>query len=250
MTTREGDGIEPGQSEQPDVASPSTRQIGQANAEPSRKQHVCTYENCNKSFTRSDHLQRHKLNHGTGKACPRCSVHFNRPDLLDRHLARHRRKDEEAGGYGLGVVETRKRMWRDPDGNLVTKRPTLSHNNSATNSRQNLPNLENELQKAFNGNTEMSRTIKGPPTSEVKGSHSSPKDRQQISTRPISTEHQWGLDSVIPSNSDIPDTCEFLTNSSWGSQLDSTHNPFDDMFNPDTGSITMNRGKICLLTVM
>ena len=43
----------------------------------------------------------------------------------DRHLMRHKQKDEEAGGIGLGVVETRKRSWRDVEGNLVTKRPSL-----------------------------------------------------------------------------------------------------------------------------
>ncbi|OQU98513.1 Fungal specific transcription factor domain-containing protein [Cladophialophora immunda] len=34
-------------------------------------------------------------------------------------------KDEEAGGEGLGIVATRKRLWRDADGNIVSKRPSL-----------------------------------------------------------------------------------------------------------------------------
>ncbi|OQO11598.1 hypothetical protein B0A48_03325 [Cryoendolithus antarcticus] len=70
--------------------------------------HVCNWDGCGKTFQRSDHLQRHTLNHTTGD---------------NRHLARHRQKDEEAGGEGLGVVSTRKRLWRDAEGNLVTKRP-------------------------------------------------------------------------------------------------------------------------------
>ena len=45
----------------------------------------------------------------------------------DRHLIRHKQKDEEAGGVGLGVVETRKRLWRDADGNIVHKRPSLTN---------------------------------------------------------------------------------------------------------------------------
>lgn len=53
-------------------------------------------------------------------------------------MARHREKDEEAGGEGLGVLATRKRLWRDGEGNIVnarrpsytqegTKRRQLSH---------------------------------------------------------------------------------------------------------------------------
>ena len=36
----------------------------------------------------------------------------------DRHMLRHQQKDKEAGGEGLGVVCTRKRLWRDADGNI------------------------------------------------------------------------------------------------------------------------------------
>lgn len=38
-------------------------------------------------------------------------------------MDRHRQRDEEAGGEGMGVVETRKRLWEDEDGNVVKKRP-------------------------------------------------------------------------------------------------------------------------------
>ncbi|KAH6654047.1 fungal-specific transcription factor domain-containing protein [Truncatella angustata] len=63
-------------------------------------------------------------NHGIGDAtCPRCSAHFKRPDLLERHLNRHRQKDAEAGGEGAGVLNTRKRSWRAPDGSVVPKKP-------------------------------------------------------------------------------------------------------------------------------
>ncbi|PVI01568.1 hypothetical protein DM02DRAFT_590845, partial [Periconia macrospinosa] len=43
----------------------------------------------------------------------------------DRHTARHRQKDEEAGREGSGILNTRKRMWKDADGNIVTKKPAL-----------------------------------------------------------------------------------------------------------------------------
>lgn len=38
-------------------------------------------------------------------------------------MARHAKRDEEAGGPGLGILETRKRTRRGPDGTIIT-RPT------------------------------------------------------------------------------------------------------------------------------
>jgi hypothetical protein len=38
-------------------------------------------------------------------------------------MARHRQRDLEAGGEGLGIVETRKRLWEDIDGTVVKNRP-------------------------------------------------------------------------------------------------------------------------------
>ncbi|OAL26966.1 hypothetical protein AYO22_03910 [Fonsecaea multimorphosa] len=92
------------------------------------KRFVCPNDACQKGFTRADHLRRHMLNHGDGDyTCPRCRLHFKRSDLLDRHVARHRQKDEEAGGEGLGIVESRKRLWRDANGNIVRDRPSHSY---------------------------------------------------------------------------------------------------------------------------
>jgi len=61
----------------------------------------------------------------------RCSAHFRRRDLLDRHMARHKEKDEEAGGEGLGILATRKRLWRDSNGNIVNaRRPSYTQEGS------------------------------------------------------------------------------------------------------------------------
>jgi hypothetical protein len=88
-------------------------------------------------------MRRHALNHQQDdNSCERCGVHFTRPDLLGRfrydryqlwsiptdsevgrHMIRHAKRDEEAGGPGLGILETRKRTRRAPDGTIVT-RPT------------------------------------------------------------------------------------------------------------------------------
>lgn len=51
------------------------------------KTHACQYPSCTKSFTRAEHLRRHALNHEQprhGFTCERCSVHFQRPDLLGK----------------------------------------------------------------------------------------------------------------------------------------------------------------------
>jgi hypothetical protein len=42
-------------------------------------------------------------------------------------MARHKEKDDEAGGEGLGVLATRKRLWRDASGKIVnTRRPSYT----------------------------------------------------------------------------------------------------------------------------
>lgn len=108
------------------------------------KRFECTHPGCNKRFTRMEHMQRHSLNHTAGdSACPRCSATFKRPDLLgnqtlstmqglrysadlpplERHMNRHRQRDQEAGGPGCGTLDTRKRSWKAPDGSVVQKRP-------------------------------------------------------------------------------------------------------------------------------
>ncbi|KAE8366593.1 hypothetical protein BDV27DRAFT_170620 [Aspergillus caelatus] len=45
---------------------------------------------CTKSFTRTEHLQRHLGSHGVGKAvvCPECGKEFMRKDVMKRHLAK------------------------------------------------------------------------------------------------------------------------------------------------------------------
>ncbi|KAK2002187.1 hypothetical protein LX36DRAFT_678488 [Colletotrichum falcatum] len=88
------------------------------------KTFACTHPGCQRRFTRAEHMQRHALNHMPGgQSCHLCSAHFKRPDLLKRHMDRHRQKDLEAGGPGCGTLDTRKRSWKAPDGSVVEKRP-------------------------------------------------------------------------------------------------------------------------------
>ncbi|EME43068.1 hypothetical protein DOTSEDRAFT_80593 [Dothistroma septosporum NZE10] len=79
----------------------------------------CQARGCGRSFSRQEHLQRHVLNHSdTEYTCERCRTVFKRPDLLERHITRHRVKDAE----GKSLM-TRKRLWKDEEGNVVNKRP-------------------------------------------------------------------------------------------------------------------------------
>ncbi|KAI1463007.1 fungal-specific transcription factor domain-containing protein [Daldinia caldariorum] len=100
-----------------------------------RRSFHCNYEGCGKSFSRSEHLHRHQKNHTDGNAtCPRCRAHFKRQDLLERHMNRHKQKDEEAGGAGVGTLNTRKRMWKDHDGRIVQKKPVEQNTSCGSSS--------------------------------------------------------------------------------------------------------------------
>ncbi|POS85180.1 hypothetical protein EPUL_003991 [Erysiphe pulchra] len=88
-----------------------------------KKKFTCSFSGCGKCFSRSEHLQRHALNHKDGdNTCLRCMTHFRRRDLLDRHMARHKEKDDKAGGEGLGFLATRKKLYRNAEGKIVNAR--------------------------------------------------------------------------------------------------------------------------------
>lgn len=57
---------------------------------------------------------------------------------LERHMDRHVQKDLEAGGPGCGVLDTRKRSWKAPDGSVVEKRPCFR------SEAQQIPSPESE----------------------------------------------------------------------------------------------------------
>lgn len=170
-------------------------------------------------------------------------------------MARHRQKDEEAGGYGLGVVETRKRMWRDADGNIVAKRPTLPNNNPTIASQQE--NRRGMIQQHENTNHgyEMHSNAEplSPPRS-MTSSDSNGRGQQQIPDLVTMDEDQWNAVSLPSLTNNGPEMCEFLANSSWGSQPSRSstavkNTPFDDMFNPDTGTVRLSVRALLLMRI-
>lgn len=54
-------------------------------SDPAAKKFACAFDGCGRAFTRSEHLQRHLLNHTAGEStCERCRAHFKRKDLLGK----------------------------------------------------------------------------------------------------------------------------------------------------------------------
>lgn len=55
------------------------------------KPFACTWDNCNRKFSRSDELSRHKRTHTGEKkfVCPVCNRKFMRSDHLAKHVKRH-----------------------------------------------------------------------------------------------------------------------------------------------------------------
>ncbi|KAL4957320.1 fungal-specific transcription factor domain-containing protein [Aspergillus filifer] len=61
---------------------------------------------CPKTFTRTEHLQRHLGSHGVGKAvtCPECGKDFMRKDVLKRHLDKCQYKPKSAAAVGENIT--------------------------------------------------------------------------------------------------------------------------------------------------
>ncbi|KAE8399515.1 hypothetical protein BDV37DRAFT_297721 [Aspergillus pseudonomiae] len=94
---------------------------------------------CPKSFTRTEHLQRHLGSHGVGKAvrCPECGKEFMRKDVMKRHLAKCQLKPRtmsmgEAGTTTTGTL------------NGINNLPTRKHSRRSEGSHPQLIAQEND----------------------------------------------------------------------------------------------------------
>lgn len=192
----------------------------------------------------SDHLQRHMLNHNSeGNTCERCHAHFKRPDLLARHEERHKQKDEEAGGEGLGIVETRKRLWRDMDGNIVSKRPSFS--NRLANPR--LPGaLSDDQSEGVDGHDQVDNQTctQNERAHQEKNPMARPEQfPHQLQSEPDSQMFEYTTSTSIPEQSS--DMLDFLANSTWGQKTSHINQAsgsrgnnriWDEAFAPDTAA--------------
>ncbi|KAH7351226.1 fungal-specific transcription factor domain-containing protein [Rhexocercosporidium sp. MPI-PUGE-AT-0058] len=207
-------------------------------AASSLKEFRCTFGSCTKSFSRAEHLHRHALNHDETKGvntCERCHAVFKRKDLLDRHTSRHREKDAEAGGEGMGKLQTRKRLWRDSSGTVVAKRrPELEKPKSSTKSRRTSRKDTTATDTSIYSNHEIA------PLSPPGSNDPDPMDASRAGHGQL--EDLWPLgDAAFPSGDALPESYDFLLNASWGSkpptqETTGTDLLYNDLFAPDTGN--------------
>lgn len=160
----------------------------------------------------------------------------------ERHMLRHRQKDEEAGGEGLGVVCTRKRLWRDADGNIVTKRPRpVNHSDDSTTTLEDLLSEENVGEpedRRMHHSKDQHQVVESPLSPPP--SLASAEARVQDDFFVAPNELQAGFD-MPPLMDTGAEAIDFFVDSQWPSQFmepipaDSNTAAFDDVFNPDTG---------------
>jgi hypothetical protein len=148
-------------------------------------------------------------------------------------MARHRQRDQEAGGEGFGVVETRKKLWKDADGNIVRKRPAQGE---ACKEQAKKPTTgphhpcQAVLLDSYNP-----QALHAEPPSPPKSMLSVDSFEQFSHQLPELPEDEEFTEATAGLN-----MFDFLANSSWGSSSSTSLTiadgfPCDDIFNPDTG---------------
>ncbi|KAJ4371998.1 hypothetical protein N0V83_003771 [Neocucurbitaria cava] len=165
--------------------------------------------------------------------------------MHQRHMTRHRQKDEEAGAEGCGVLNTRKRMWKDATGKIVTKKPTLRGDVERSQSlSQPPPHLEDPLQSLpdfvpFQDQDE-GAPISPPISHNASLSHSWDDRDSGIGTNYPST-------TLDPNALSSSDSYSPIDQRFWSTDLSQPQPdpfasatfddaPFNDIFNPDTAS--------------
>lgn len=154
-------------------------------------------------------------------------------------MIRHKEKDDEAGGEGLGHLATRKRLWRDANGNIVNARRPY-HEDDLKRQHLSSPEESVETSDHLQDDSLKSRTTAPPspptsiPSTEHRGigqhgGHGFVPDT--LGFEPCPVQPTWTYDSSA-----------FLCNADWGSQQyqhdmgSSCDLPYDDIFKPDTGT--------------
>lgn len=154
-------------------------------------------------------------------------------------MIRHKEKDDEAGGEGLGHLATRKRLWRDNNGNIVNARRPY-HQEGVK--RQHLsftedpPDMSDHLQI----DSSKSRTT-APPSPPASIPSAGKKSIEPFGAHGLLPD-TWGADLNPVQPALTYDTPDFLCNADWGNQsyqtdmMSSCDLPYDDIFKPDTGT--------------
>ncbi|KAL1604013.1 hypothetical protein SLS60_005605 [Paraconiothyrium brasiliense] len=165
---------------------------------------------------------------------------------MNRHMARHRQKDEEAGADGQGVLNTRKRMWKDADGNIVTKKPALETSvEEQSDSAHRQPQQHGSPLDSLPDLTQFQHHEHGAPVS--------PLSYDPSICRSTFDDHDSGIASGYhPTNLGVnalsgAESLSPIDRQFWSTNLLQPEPeplaplafndaPFDDIFNPDTAS--------------
>jgi hypothetical protein len=163
----------------------------------------------------------------------------------DRHMARHKEKDDEAGGEGLGRLQTRKRLWRDSTGAVVTKRrPEHEKRSVSSTPASKRLKVRDHSFKSTNGISDQIDVPISPSPSA--GEHISNRSdvagSSELPREPPRGDDLWPIlseDAILPDDDSAAiESLDFLCNASWGSQSQestSTDILYNDFFAPDTG---------------
>ena len=149
-------------------------------------------------------------------------------------MLRHQQKDEEAGGEGLGVVSTRKRLWKDHFGNIVTKRPRATQSSTEPYDRLDSSGSDNQSRQP--------QVFEQPVSPPQSLTETEARIQDDFSCLIAPEDLQVGFDFPLLMDA-TNDTFDFFVDSPWTAQqplLDAAGSSadvnFDDMFNPDTGT--------------
>lgn len=160
-------------------------------------------------------------------------------------MNRHRQKDEEAGANGCGVLNTRKRCWKDAEGRIVQKKPNLSKGDQLPQPSPHSQDFEDPLQPLPD--------FVPFPTQEA-GAPISPPLSHNASLSQSWDDHDSGIGASYSSTTLDPnalsasDTYSPINQRFWSTDLSQPPQPdpfttaafddapFDDIFNPDTAS--------------
>lgn len=153
-----------------------------------------------------------------------------------RHMMRHAKRDEEAGGPGLGILETRKRTRRAANGTIVTK-PAKRQARKAISNRHARSVSHTSFESASEENAGLIESHDfphGAPVSPPSSAHL--ESRDQRSNIGISDEDAL-LAPMMPAGPYEPYVEPIAgqfdaADGSWGTS------PFGDMFTADTGMYT------------
>lgn len=163
-------------------------------------------------------------------------------------MLRHKEKDDEAGGEGLGRLQTRKRLWRDSTGTVVAKRRP-EHEKKRTNSSSSPRTPKVHRSSVVDSGSNFSHPGREPISPPKSLQDHAPieidvLDHSQMPHISTSTGEMWPMPVAVEANvlqepAGPPlESFDFLCNASWGAQPHDNNNPdllYNDLFAPDTG---------------